>query len=71
MKKIKNINGVYTAKQLEEIGFSVAWSGAADEEYKAALKGLIGGAQEALAQNPDAEAVEIVNGSVVATIVQD
>jgi len=70
--KIRTISGEYDRDSLNKLLWPIAWSGTASTEtrraYEDALRELVDEAREALAQDPDAVAVEIRDGAVVATV---
>ena len=69
MTTTKDISGTYSRETLSQLLQPVAWSGAPDHGYEAAVRALVAEGREALAENPDATAVEIVEGKIVATLV--
>jgi uncharacterized protein YfcZ (UPF0381/DUF406 family) len=63
MASVKEINGTYDSKAISKLTFPIAWSGAPDQEYEAALAQLVSDAREALSE-PGAVSVEIAEGEI-------
>lgn len=68
---ISDLSGTYDHAALNRLRWPIAWSGAPDIEYEIALGNLCYDALSLLAETPDAVAVEIVIGEIVAVIIPD
>ena len=66
MKQIDDISGTFGPSDLTRLTFPIAWNGAPDSEYEAALSALVADARDALCHDVDAVSVEIVKGEIVA-----
>lgn len=72
MTKLReSITGTYTHEDISKLKWPVAWSGEPDRKQEEDLAALVDEAREALRDCPDAIAVEIERGVIVATVMPD
>jgi len=71
MAKITDINGEFDRAALEKLTWPIAWSGEPDREYEAALKALRDDGIAQIESTPDAVAVNVIAGEIVAVILAD
>jgi len=65
---INDLDGTYNSRDLNELTWPIAWAGTPDLDFEAARAALVAEAREDLRLDPDAVAVEIRGGKVVATV---
>jgi hypothetical protein len=68
------VTGTFTRSALRDLLRPIAWQGTVDAEYRAAeesaIRALVEEARDCLDSNPDAHAVEIVDGELIGSVVE-